>query len=64
MYERLWLYVSMCVSMMMMMIAFITFNSSVIPLFEGLLSSNPWEFELSVLRLNRTDYLGMDSPCL
>jgi len=32
---------------MMMMIAFITFNSSLVILFEGLWSSNPWEFELS-----------------
>jgi len=31
----------------MMMIAFITFKSSLVPLFEGLWSSNSWEFELS-----------------
>jgi len=30
---------------MMMRIAFITFNSSLLPLIEGLCSSNPWEFE-------------------
>jgi len=29
----------------MMMIAFITFNSSLVPLIESLCSSNPWEFE-------------------
>ena len=32
---------------MVMMIAFITFNSSLVPLIEGLRSSNPWEFDLS-----------------
>ena len=31
----------------MMMIAFITFNSSLIPLIKGLCSSNPWEFGFS-----------------
>ena len=31
----------------MMMFAFITFKSCLVPLFEGLWSSNPWEFELS-----------------
>jgi len=46
-----------------MMIAFITFNSSLVPLFEGLWSSNPWEFELSGFRRNRTDDLG-DWKCL
>jgi len=35
----------------MMMIAFITFNIILVPLIEGLLSSNPWEFELSGFRL-------------
>ena len=44
----------------MMMIVFITFNSSCVPLFEGLWSSNPWEFELSGFRRNRTDDLGME----
>jgi len=34
-------------SYILMMIAFITFNSSSVPLIEGLCSSNPWEFELS-----------------
>jgi len=29
-----------------MMIIFLTFNSSLVPLFEGLWSSNPWELEL------------------
>jgi len=31
----------------MMVFAFITFNSSLVPLIEGLCNSNPWEFELS-----------------
>ena len=48
----------------MMMIAFITFKSSLVPLFEGLWSSNSWEFELSGFRRNRTDDLGIDSPSL
>ena len=47
-----------------MMIAFITFNSSLIPLFGGLWSWNPWEFEVSGFRRNRTDDLGIDSPLL
>ena len=47
-----------------MMIAFITLNSSLVPMFEGLWSSNPWEFELSGFRRNRTDDLGIDSPSL
>ena len=48
----------------MMMIAFITFKSSVVPLLEGLWSSNSWEFEVSGFRRNRTDDLGIDSPSL
>ena len=32
---------------MMMMIAFMTFNSSLVPLIEGEYISNPWEFEFS-----------------
>ena len=48
----------------MMMIAFITFKSSLVPLFEGLWTSNSWEFELSGFRRNRTDDLGIDSPSL
>ena len=39
------------------MIAFITFNSSLVPLIEGQCSSNPWEFEFSSLRRNQTDDL-------
>ena len=46
------------------MIAFITFKSSVVPLFEGLWSSNSWEFELSGFRRHRTDDQGIDSPSL
>ena len=48
----------------MMMIAFITFKSSLVPLFEGLWSSNSWDFEVSGFRRNRTDDLGIDSPSL
>ena len=48
----------------MMMIAFITFKSSLVPLFEGLWSSNSWEFELSGFSRNRTDDRGIDSPSL
>ena len=48
----------------MMMIASITFKSSLVPLFEGLWSLNSWEFELSGFRRNRTDDLGIDSPSL
>jgi len=40
------------------MIAFITFKSSLVPLLEGLWSSNSWEFEVSGFRRNRTDDLG------
>ena len=46
------------------MIAFITFKSSLVPLFEGLWSSNSWEFELSGFSRNRTDDLRIDSPSL
>ena len=49
---------------MKMMIAFITLNSSLVPLNEGLCSSNPWEFEFTGLRRNRTDDLGINSPSL
>ena len=49
---------------MMMMIAFITFNSSLVPLIEGLCSSNSWKFEFSGFRRNRTDDLGINSPLL
>ena len=49
---------------LMMIIAFITFKSSLVPLFEGLWSSNSWEFELPGFRRNRTDDLGIDSPSL
>ena len=49
----------------MMMIAFITFNSSLVPLIEGLCSLNPWwEFEFSGVRRYWTDDLGIDSPSL
>ena len=39
----------------LMMIAFITFKSSLVPLFEGLWNSNSSEFELSGFRRNRTE---------
>ena len=48
----------------MMMIAFVTFNSSFAPLIECLFSPNPWEFELSGFRRNRTDDLGINSLSL
>jgi len=44
------------------MIAFINFNSSLLPLIEGLCSSNPWEFEFAGFRRNRTDDLESNSP--
>ena len=50
--------------MMMMMMAFITLKSNLVPLFEGLWISNSWEFELSGISRNRTDDLGFDSPSL
>jgi len=39
----------------MIMIAVITFNSSLVPLFEGLRSPNSCEFEISDFRRNRTE---------
>ena len=44
----------------MMMIALITFNSSLVLLIEGLRSSNPWEFEYSGFRRNRTNDLKIN----
>ena len=44
----------------MMMIAFITLNSSLVPLIKGLCISNIWKFEFSGL----TDDLGIHSPLL
>ena len=49
---------------MMMVIAFITFNSSLVPLIGGLCSSFIWEFEFSGFWRNRTDDLGIKSPSL
>jgi len=46
----------------MIMVAFITLNSSLAPLIEGLCSSNPWEFEISGFRWNRTDDQEKKSP--
>ena len=48
----------------MMMIAFITFNSSLVPLIEGLCCSNPLEFEFTGFGWNRSDDLGINSPSL
>ena len=48
----------------MTMIAFITFKSSLVSMIEGLCSSNPWEFEFSGFRRNRTDDLWIKSPLL
>jgi len=42
--------------MMMMMIAFITFKSSLVPLLEGLWSSNSWEFEVSGFKKQGTSW--------
>ena len=49
---------------LMMMIAFITFNSSLVSLIEGLCSSILCEFEFSGFRRNRTDDLGINSLSL
>jgi len=43
-----------------MMIAFVTLNSSLVTLTEGL----PWEFEFSGFRRNRTDDLGINTSLL
>jgi len=53
-----------CNAHMMIMVAFITFNRSLVPLIEGLCSSSPWEFEFSGFRRNRTDDLGINSSSL
>jgi len=44
------------------MIAFITFNSSLTPLIEGLCSSNPCDFEFSVLNGIEPTNLGLTVP--
>jgi len=46
------------------MIAFLTLNSSLVPLIKSLCSSNPCEFVFSGFRRNRTDDLEIDSPSL
>ena len=46
------------------MIAFIIFKSSLVPLIQGLCSPNPWEFDFSGFRRNRTENLGINSPSL
>jgi len=40
---------------LLMMTAFMTFDSNLLPLIDGLCSSNPWEFEFLGFRRNRTD---------
>jgi len=49
--------------LMMMMIAFITFNR-LVPLIEGLCNSNPWKFEFLGFRWNQTEDLGIISSSL
>jgi len=39
----------------MMMIAFSIFNSSLVPMIDGLCTPNPWEFELCGFRRNQTE---------
>jgi len=63
-YIYMYLYIYVCMCICMMMIAFITFNSSLVPLIEGLCSPNPSEFEFSGFRRNRTDDLVINSPSL
>ena len=46
------------------MIAFITFNRSLVSLIKGLCSSNPWEIDFSGFRRDRTDDLEVHSPLL
>ena len=47
------------------MIAFVTFNSSLVPLIECLCSANPWEFEFSSFGRNQTDDLRIPlSSCV
>ena len=48
----------------MMMIAFITFNGSLVPLIEDECSSNPLELKFSCFRRNQTNNLGINSPSL
>ena len=62
MYERVFDVSSQIDLLRMMVITFITLNISLLPLIESLCSSNPWEFEFSGFRRNRTDNLGINSP--
>ena len=64
MYERVFDVTSQIDLLRMTIITFITFSSSLVPLIESLCSSNPWEFEFSGFRRNRTDDLGINSPSL
>jgi len=45
----------------MIIIVFITFNISLVPLIEGVSGSNSWEFEFTGFRRNPTDDLGINS---
>ena len=49
-----------------LIVAFITSSSNLVPLLEGLCSSNPCRFEFSILSFcrNRTNDLAVDSPVL
>ena len=50
-----------------LVVAFLTWNSNLVPLLEGLCTSNPCRFEFSGFMSfcrNRTDNLGIDSPAL
>ena len=49
---------------LMMIIAFVSHNSSLGHLIEILCGSNPWEFEFLGFRWNRTYDLGINSPLL
>jgi len=46
---------------LMIIIVFITFNISLVPLIEGVSGSNSWEFEFTGFRRNPTDDLGINS---
>ena len=66
-YTYIYSYIHICIFSdiyIMMMIAFATFKSSLVPLIqvEGICSSNPCGFEFSGFRKNRTDDLGIKSP--
>jgi len=45
-------------NLMMMMIAFITFKSSLVPLFEGLWSSNSWKLKQTWTKVTKDLFLS------